>query len=342
MTSQTQSAKTPHMLCQRYAVGRWHEPKILKTDHIAVSPISRSINYGQAVFEGMKAYRGEDGGIAIFRPTEHLHRLRKSARRLRMPEIDAECCERALVDLIALDRAHCPDAPGTLYIRPLLFALDGDLRPHPSSEFLLIVTLCPMESFIGSDEGLRLTTTTEYVRAAPGGTGAVKCAGNYAATLPAIEDAKRDGFDEVLWLDAIHRRFVEEAGTMNIFVVRNGIVETPPVSDTILAGITRDSILELARASGLEAREAPVDVDPRAWRSVDEVFATGTAAGVRPVREIVHRGKALFDRAGVGPVCHDLGERLEQIHRGRGANARHHWLRQIPLNADAATHSAEQ
>jgi branched-chain amino acid aminotransferase len=181
----------------------------------------------------------------------------------------------------------------------------------------LVVMLVPVPPLFHGTGGVRLTTETKYVRAAPGGTGSAKCAGNYAGSLLAQREARLRGFDEVLWLDARERRWVEEAGGMNLMLVREGRLSTPPLSDTILPGITRDSLLALARARGVAVEERPISTDPADWRGVSEAFTSGTAAGTAHIRAIEHQGRVLFERAEPGPIALSLGSALDDLKFGR-------------------------
>ncbi len=313
---------TPHMLRQRHRGGRWHAPEIVPFGEISMSPLAKGINYGQSVFEGMKAYRSTDGDVALFRPRDHLRRLQRSAARLCMPPVDISTLLPAMLELIRRDDALVPAHPGSLYVRPVLFASEATLMPCAADEFELVVALCPVQDYIAAPDGLRLATCSDYVRAAPGGTGSIKCAGNYAAAMPAIERARRDGFDEALWLDAVERRWLEEAGSMNLLYVRHGLLLSPPDSDTVLPGITHASLSALAHESGLEVGRERLSIDAHDWHDIEEVLACGTAAGLMSVREVVHDGARLFSRESPGPVYHDLANRLTAARFGHDGDPR--------------------
>src|SRR5262245_3901612 len=308
---------TPHVLLQRFAKGSWDTARIADNAPLAVAPLTHALHYGASIFEGFKAHRQPDGVLALFRMRAHLRRLNRSAERMCLPGVDEEELGRSIVELVRRDATHAPAPPEALYVRPLMFADDAVLGYSTPSSVTLVVTLVPVPVLFKGMGGVRLRTETRYVRAAPGGTGSAKCAGNYAGALLAQREARAQGFDEVLWLDALVRRFVEEAGGMNLMLVRDGRLSTPPLSDTILAGITRDSLLQLARAGGIPAEERPISIDPEEWREVSEAFTAGTAAGTAHIREIVHAGRVLFARAAPGPVTRQLGERLEGIKFGR-------------------------
>jgi branched-chain amino acid aminotransferase len=312
---------TPHFFQQRFARGVWEPGRIAETAPLELSALTQALHYGASVFEGFKAHRQAHGSIALFRPLDHLARLNRSAARLCLPAVEpADLC-RSIAELVRVDQEHVPAPPDALYVRPLLFAEDAVLGYSTPTRCSLVVVLVPVPRLFKGQGGARLCTETRYVRAAPGGTGSAKCAGNYAAALLAQREARSQGFDEVLWLDAYERRFVEEAGGMNLMLVRDGRLSTPPLSDTILAGITRDSLLTLARASGLPAEERAISIDALDWRAVSEAFMSGTAAGTTHIREIVHQGSALFARPEPGPIARELGERLERVKFGQEADA---------------------
>jgi len=307
---------TAHVFVQRHQEGAWAPGRIEAAAPLALAPLTHALHYGASIFEGFKAHRQPDGTLALFRPLDHLRRLNRSAERMCLPPVDVDALARSIAELVRTDAEQAPAPPDALYVRPLLFA-DGAVLGYgtPTSATLVVVLVAVPALFRGAG-GVRLRTETRYVRAAPGGTGSAKCAGNYAGALRAQEQAHAEGFDEVLWLDALERRWLEEAGGMNLMLVRGGALSTPPLSDTILAGVTRDSLLALARASGLRAEERPISTDPADWKDVSEAFTSGTAAGTAHIREIVHEGRVLFARPEPGPLARQLGERLERIKFG--------------------------
>ena len=278
---------TPQILVQRYARGAWSPARIEPVAPLALSPLTHALHYGASIFEGFKAFRQPDGRVALFRMADHLARLNRSAERMCLPRVDAAALGRGIAGLVRSEGEHVPAPPDSLYVRPLLFADEGVLGYATPSSATLVVVLVPVPPLFKGAGGVRLCTETTYVRAAPGGTGSAKCAGNYAGSLLAQREARAQGFDEVLWLDARERRWLEEAGGMNLMLVRGGALSTPPLSDTILAGITRDSLLALARSAGLRAEERPISVDPAEWRDVSEAFTSGTAAGTAQDRKSV-------------------------------------------------------
>jgi branched-chain amino acid aminotransferase len=308
---------TPHLLVQHFAGGAWSPARIEPSAPLTLGPLTHALHYGASIFEGFKAHRQPDGSVALFRPLDHLARLNRSAERMCLPRVDPARLCADIAALVRADAAHVPAPPDALYVRPLLYADDGVLGYSTPTSVALAVMLVPVPVLFKAAGGVRVRTETRYVRAAPGGTGSAKCAGNYAGALLAQREARAAGFDEVLWLDARERRWLEEAGGMNLMLVRGGKLSTPPLSDTILAGITRDSLLQLARREGLEAEERPLSTDEREWGDVSEAFTSGTAAGTAHIREIVHEGRVLFARPEPGPVARRLGERLERIKFGR-------------------------
>ena len=265
-----------------------------------------ALHYGQSVFEGFKALRQVDGSVAIFRPEDHLLRLQRSARRMCIPEPPVESLLDAILELVGENECAVPEAPGFLYVRPLVFSDLPGLAPSPGAGYRLIVTVMPVAPLFGS-EGARLTTVPDLIRAAPGGAGDCKCAANYAAAMYAKQLALDEGCDEVLWLDATERRWVEETGSMNLMYVRDDRLCTPPLTGTILPGITRATLLALAKELGVKSGERPLAID-EGWAGVTEVFSSGTAAGTAHVREIVHNGEIRFHREAPGPIATALGE----------------------------------
>jgi branched-chain amino acid aminotransferase len=307
---------TPHMLLQSWKGGAWQAPAIQPYGALAIDPLAKGLHYGQSVFEGMKAFRQPDGSVALFRPEVHLQRLNISADRLCMPAVEVEALLAEMRRLIDLDSEYVPNSPGSLYVRPLFFSDHGALVPEPSSRYLLAVMLLPVGPYIDKPEGLRLRTQVDSIRAAPGGMGAYKCAGNYAGALRDTYRAKEEGFDEVVWLDASERRFLEEVGTMNLFIVRKGRLVTPPLGDTILPGITRRTLITLAQDRGIDVAEERISVDAGDWSSVEEVLTCGTAVGVMGVRELRHLGTPLFAAKALGPVTTELAQALHGVRYG--------------------------
>lgn len=324
---------TDHMAMVRYSDAEgWHDARIEPRRTLEIDPASSVLHYAQEIFEGLKAYRQADGGTALFRPEANARRFRASARRLAMPELPEELFVRSLEALVAVDRDWTPDgADGALYLRPFMIASEVFLGVKPAAEYLYMVIASSAGSYWkGGAKAVSLWVTREFTRAAPGGTGAAKCGGNYAASLLAQKEAIRQGCDQVVFLDAIERRWVEELGGMNIFFVHaDSSLRTPPLTGTILAGITRDSLLTLARDMGLDVREEPYAIDR--WRAdaesgaLVEAFACGTAAVVTPIREVREGGGAFtIGNGGEGPLTARLHAQLAAIQRGQAPDP-HGW-----------------
>jgi len=299
---------TPHMLVQYYKDGKWGAAEVVPFGNFSLSPASVVFHYGQEIFEGFKLYQQPDGSVALFRPDKNLERLNNSARRLCMPAVDTKQVIADIGKLIRADKDQIPQRPMTLYVRPCMIATDTVIKVNPSSTYTFFTVICVVGDYFGGSDarGVRIRTETEYVRAAPGGTGAAKCGGNYAASLAAQGQAAKDGFDQVLWLDAVERKYIEEMGGMNIMFVIEETLVTPSIeTGSILPGVTRDSLLQIARKSGRKVEERSISTDElvtafKAGR-LKECFACGTAAAITPIREIVHRGEVLYTNKGDKP-----------------------------------------
>ena len=320
---------TDHMAIVRFTREEgWHQPRITARRPLEMETASSVLHYAQEIFEGLKAYRRPNGGAALFRPDANARRFNESARRMAMPDLPEELFLESVRALVRADRDWIPDREdGALYLRPFLFASEVFLGVKPADEYLYAVIASSVGAYFrGGAPAVTLWATREYSRAAPGGTGAAKCGGNYAASLIAQAEATREGCDQVVFLDAIERRWVEELGGMNIFFVfDDGSLQTPPLSGTILAGITRDSIIRLARDIGLTVREEPYSIDQ--WQAdatsgkLTESFACGTAAVVTPIGRV--RGAALDFAIGgqsAGPLTQRLRAALVDIQYGRAAD----------------------
>ncbi|HYG78618.1 MAG TPA: branched-chain amino acid aminotransferase [Planctomycetota bacterium] len=319
------SAFTPHMLQQRYENGAWGKAEIVPYAAFNLQPSTVVFHYGQEIFEGFKAYRQPDGSVCLFRPDRNLSRFNKSAQRLCMAQIDERQVLADIMRLLKTDKAQVPERPNSLYIRPCMIGTDTVIKVNPSSTYTFFVIICAVgDYFAGQDpRGVRLRTETEYVRAAPGGTGAAKCGGNYAASLAAQGQAAKDGFDQVVWLDAKEHRYIEEMGGMNIMFVIDDTLVTPSLaSGSILPGVTRESLIQLARAHGRKVEERDISTDELigAYQSgrLKEAFACGTAAVVTPIREILHRGEVLYLNTGdkAGALTLQLRQQLMDIQFG--------------------------
>jgi branched-chain amino acid aminotransferase len=275
----------------------WHDPRIEPYHALSLDPATMVLHYGQQVFEGMKAYRGADGGVYLFRHKKNIERLNRSCRRLVIPELDPAMVEKGLIELIRLDQEWIPSDEGcALYIRPTVIATDPVLGVRPSTTYLFYIIAGPVGAYY--PEGfnpISIYVSDKYVRAALGGIGEAKTAGNYAASLAGQQEAKREGYSQVLWLDAKERTFVEEVGTMNIFFRIDDELITSPLTGSILPGVTRDSVMQIARTWGVKVNERMLSIDEvmqAAERgSLKEVFGAGTAAIIAPVKKFHYKDK---------------------------------------------------
>lgn len=316
---------TDHMVTIRWTEGKgWHDAQVRAREPFQMDPASAVLHYAQEIFEGLKAYRAEDGGITLFRPEQNARRFNASARRLAMPELPEELFVQACEELIRTDRAWVPGGDASFYLRPFMFANEVFLGVKPASEFIFCVIACPVGAYFkGGAKPITIWVSEDYSRAGPGGTGAAKCGGNYAASLVAQAEAIGHGCDQVVFLDAAEHRWVEELGGMNLFFLfADGSVVTPPLNGSILPGITRDSILRLLRADDVRVEERPYAIDE--WRAdaqagrLTEVFACGTAAVIAAVGQLRSRdGDFVIGDGGTGARTEKLRERLIAIQRGR-------------------------
>lgn len=316
---------TDHFYTMTWTKGRgWHDAMVEPYRPIPLDPTAMCFHYGQEIFEGMKAYRGKNGnGVYLFRPTENIKRMNVSAERLCMPQIEEKQFLEALEKLLSVDKDWIPRAEGSsLYIRPTMIATERALGVHPSSEYLFFTILSPVGAYYA--EGFsptKIYVTEDYIRSAPGGIGYCKAAGNYAASLYASEMAKKIGYTQVLWLDAMERKYVEEVGTSNIFFMIGDELITPPLSGTILPGITRNSIIQLAKKWGITVSERKLSMDEITASmgngTLQEAFAAGTAAVVSPVGWIFYRNKEYTLAGGkVGKLTQRLYDEILGIQYG--------------------------
>ena len=324
---------TDHMVTIRWNREKgWHDAEVGPYSTLALDPAAMVLHYGQAIFEGLKAYRQPDGSIASFRPEANAERFRASARRMAMPELPDELFLESVRQILAVDDRWVPAAEEeSLYLRPFMISTEKGLGVRPASEYLYVLIASPAGSyFAGGVRPVSVWLSTEYVRAAPGGTGAAKFAGNYAASLVAQAQAAEKGCDQVVWLDAVERRWVEEMGGMNLFFVFGDKVITPELTGTLLPGITRNSLLALASDLGLTVEERRISTEEwekaNASGELTEVFACGTAAVITPVGHVKHAGGE-FDIAdgGTGSVTKQLRERLTGLQHGHVADT-HGWM----------------
>jgi branched-chain amino acid aminotransferase len=328
---------TDHMAVIRYTEGQgWHDAKVTARVPLQLDPAASVLHYAQEIFEGMKAYRLADGATALFRPEMNARRFNASAERLAMPTLPEELFLESVRRIVAIDHDWIPAAEGgSLYLRPFMFASEAFLGVRPAHEYLYIVIASSVGAYFkGGAKAVSIWVSEDYTRAAPGGTGAAKCGGNYAASLVAQAQAIEHGCDQVAFLDAAEHRWLEELGGMNLFfVLEDGSMVTPPLRGTILPGITRDSILTLARDQGIAVREEPYAFDQ--WRAdaesgrLIETFACGTAAVVTPVGTVrsVH-GDFTIGGGGPGQLTERMRTALTSIQRGTAPDP-HGWVTRL-------------
>ncbi len=315
---------TDHMFTAKYHVDKgWHDAVIEPYRAFSLDPTSMCLHYGQEIFEGMKAYRGKDGAIFLFRPDENIKRMNVSAERMCMAAIDEGMFMDGLKKLILLEKDWIPRGIGTsLYIRPTLIATEKALGVHPANEYLFFIVVGPVGAYY--PEGFNPTkmyVSEEYVRSVRGGTGNCKAAGNYAASLYASRIANEMGYTQVLWLDAIEMKYIEEVGTSNVFFVIDDELITPPLGGTILPGVTRDSVIRIARSWGIPVNERPISIDEvlsaHADGSLKEAFASGTAAIVSPIGQFFYKGReSIINKGEVGALTEKLYNEILQIQYG--------------------------
>lgn len=312
------------MFIMDYDAGQgWHNPRIVPYQPIALDPAAKVFHYGQTIFEGLKAFKKADGTVITFRPDKNFERLNRSNERLSVPAIDEKLGLEALRQLLLIDQDWIPEEEGTsLYIRPFVIATEAALGVNPSQKYLFMIIMSPVGSYY--KEGInpvKIFVESHYVRAVRGGVGDAKTAGNYAASLKAQEEAHERGYSQVLWLDGVHRKYIEEVGSMNIFFRIGGKVVTPALSGSILDGITRRSIIELLRHWGepVEERQISIDEVIEAHRNgtLQECFGTGTAAVISPVGELSFNGeKYTIQDGSTGELSKKLYDTLTGIQRG--------------------------
>jgi len=327
-----------HMFTMRYTQGfGWHDLEITKYHDFALAPSAMCLHYGQAIFEGLKAYRGVDNQIFLFRPKDNLRRMNVSASRMCMAEFDVDQVLAAMKALILVDQEWVPRSPGaTLYIRPFMIASEAALGVRPSKEYIFCIILSPVGAYY--PEGfnpVKIYVSDTYVRAVRGGVGSVKTAGNYAASIKAAMEAQALGYTQVLWLDAIERRYIEEVGTMNIFFKINGKLITPPLAGTILPGITRDSVIQLAKDWGMELQERPITIDEvveaNESGALEEVFGTGTAAVISPVGSLYYKGHTItLNQGRTGALSQKMFDVLQGIQYGQRPDS-HGWIEPLTV-----------
>lgn len=293
---------TDHMLCMAYHTSTgWQEPEIKPYGDFSLDPATMALHYGQEIFEGLKAYKTPDDRTLLFRPADNFARMNRSGARLYIPPLDVDTCVESLKQLVKLEEGWIPRSEGTsLYIRPTIIATDPYLGVKASDSYLFFIILSPVGAYYA--EGLKpvkIYVEHEYVRSVKGGTGFTKCAGNYAASLAGSEKAKKLGYSQVLWLDGVTHKYVDEVGSMNICFVIDGTLVTPSLEEgSILPGITRDSVLKYARHKGIKVEERRISIDELIDAAdsgkLNEAFGTGTAAVISPVGELSYGDKHII------------------------------------------------
>ena len=321
---------TDHMFIMNYDEGQgWHDARIEPFHNITLSPAAMVFHYGQTMFEGLKAYKGDNGEVYLFRPDMNAKRANNSNKRLCIPSIPEEDFVQAVKAVVDIDRDWIPDEPGTsLYIRPFVISTDDDLGVAPSKSYLFMVILSPSGAYYESGLApVGIWIEDDYVRAVRGGIGYAKTGGNYAASLAAQVKAHDDGYSQVLWLDGVERKYIEEVGAMNIVFKIAGKVVTPMLNGSILPGITRDSVLTLCRDWGYEVEERKISVDELIEAAhngtLEEVFGTGTAAVVSPVGKLRYKDE-VFEIGGgkIGELTQKLYDELTGIQWGKRPDTR--------------------
>lgn len=325
------STFTDHMFIMNYRNGQWSEPRIGAYQPLSLDPAAMCLHYGQGIFEGMKAYR-RSGKVYLFRPRDNILRLNASAKRMVMPEVDVDFVLDCMKELVKIEKDWIPELPGTsLYIRPTMIAVEAKLGVRASQEYLFYIIVGPVGPYF--PEGfnpLKILVSDRYVRAVRGGVGFSKTIGNYAASLLGGKEASDAGCSQVMWLDALERKYIEETSTMNVFVMFDKELATQPLDGTILPGITRDSVIRIAKDWKLTVNERRVSIDEvvegtKSGR-VKEVFGAGTAAIIAPIGELVYQGKPYLVGGGkTGELTRKLYDELTALQCGEGKD-KYNWV----------------
>ena len=316
---------TDHMFAMNYDTGKgWHDARIVPFDNVTLSPAAMCLHYGQEIFEGLKAYRTADGSVQLFRPDENYKRMNVSAERMVIPKIDEEFMLRATKKLIEIEKDWVPHTDGaSLYIRPFIFATDPYVGVRPADHYLFLIILSPSGAYYSTGlNPVKIYVEQKYVRAVRGGTGFAKTAANYAISLKGQDEAHAQDYEQVLWLDGVERKYVEEVGSMNIFFVIDGEVITPELTGSVLPGITRKSALEVCKSKGYKVSERRISIQEIADAydngKLDEVFGTGTAAVISPVGHLKWGDKVMtINNNEIGPVSQMLYDTMTGIQWGK-------------------------
>ena len=327
---------TDHMFIMEYSRSEgWHDARIEPFHNLTLHPASTVFHYGAEIFEGLKAYRRPDGGVQLFRPIENIRRMNNSAERIRLPQFDEELGMQILDTFVSLEQDWVPSAPGTsLYLRPFLFGNDQHLGVHSIDHAMFVLIASPVGSYYA--EGInpvRIMIEADDVRAVRGGTGYAKCGGNYAASNRAGENAEKLGFSQVLWLDGVERKYIEEVGAMNVMFRFGDEIATPKLTGSILPGITRKSCIELLRAEGWTVNERLISIeeleDAMKEGRLTEAWGCGTAAVVSPIGELFYKGQSFTVSGGkIGEVTQKLYDTLTGIQWGKLPDT-HGWIHKI-------------
>ena len=323
---------TDHMLEADYENGEWKNVQIRPYQPLMMAPSNAAIHYGQSIFEGIKAYKHKNGDAFIFRPYDNFHRFNISAERMQMPAVPEEIFIGGMKHLIEMDKDWIPNIHDhSLYIRPFMFASDEMIGVKPSDKYKFMIILSPTGPYYAAP--MRIHVEEKYVRAAPGGVGYAKAAGNYGAAMYATNEAKKKGFDQVLWMDATEHRYVQECGTMNVFFIIGNTAVTPDLQDgTILAGVTRNSVITILKEIGLTVEERHISIDEllEAYKAgtFTEVFGTGTAATISPIKELHYKDEFMKFDVDAWKVVPEVKQRITDIREGDSPDT-HNWLFRI-------------
>ncbi|MBC7425834.1 MAG: branched-chain amino acid aminotransferase [Bacteroidia bacterium] len=326
---------TDHNFICDYSNGEWKNPRIEPFGKISLSPSLSALHYGQSIFEGMKAFKSTEGEVALFRPLENHKRMNHSAKRMCMPQIPEEIFIGGLQKLLELDHNWIPSKKGAaLYIRPFMFATDDFLGVKQSDTYTFIIYACPVDSYYSNH--LKVKIEEHYTRAAAGGVGAAKCAGNYAASMYPTKLAQEAGYNQVLWTDGIEHKYLEETGTSNVFILCGKKVYTPSLTDTLLAGITRNSVITLLKDQGFEVVEKQISIDElTAWHEsgeLTEMFVTGTAATITNIELFGLKGKDYKLNMSKELVSLKMKAILNDI-RSLNAPDTFNWMLKVPVDS---------
>ncbi len=321
-----------HMFCADYVDGEWKDFRIVPFGKITMSPANLTLHYGQSVFEGMKASKNEKGNPMLFRLDRHISRLNNSAKRMGMPEFPEDLFFQALHQLVGLDRNWVPDSPNALYIRPFMFAADEFIGVRSSDTYRFIIFTGPVASYY--KDPVKLLTAENSIRAAKGGVGAAKTAGNYARTLQPMNEASKKGFDQIMWMSADFK-YIQECGTMNLFFIIDGTIITPPTTDgTILEGITRDSFITILENNNYKVEIRPLSIDEviEAYHNgkLEDVFGSGTAAVVAPVSEITYKDLVMKIPLEGRKISEFLKDELNNIRSGKSQD-KYGWIQEVSI-----------